>query len=287
MNTWIFLHSRRLLSIQGNEASSFLHGLVTQNIFKPKPIFTAMLTPQGRFHSDFFVIQIEDELLIDCDILHLSAIKEWLQKFQALHDVEVSDISKNYAICVALGPQVHNLLGACDSAKTAAGEVFYADPRSTFMGIRALIPYERLPILPHTVLMPGTEKDYHYHRLQHVLPEGAYDLVSNQSVILEYGYDNAISWDKGCYVGQELMAQVFHRGEIRKRPYGLRGLNFPPKGTDLFFDQKKIGVMGSHCKDLGLASLYIQSMEPLSGEVVSLQYDKYKTISVSVFNKSN
>jgi folate-binding protein YgfZ len=269
MNKWIALPSRSVIAISGKDNQIFLHGLVTQNLMNSGPWFTALLTPQGRFHSDFFVIPFQGMLLIDCDKKHKKNIQSVLEKFKILHDVQIKDVSKDYAVCAAFGPQVvallhmekPMLLGDC-------GEIFYKDPRNTAMGVRALIPYERFSYLPHTLLTPCDESSYHYHRLQHVIAEGAYDLMTDKSIILEYGYQDmgAICWEKGCYIGQELMAHAFHKGEIRKKSYGLRSINdpFPPLGTELFYKNKKIGRMGSHCKDLGLSSLYISSVCALS-----------------------
>lgn len=275
MNQWIYLASRTILSLGGKDTLPFLHGLVTQNLLQCQPAFTALLTPQGRFHSDFFVIPQQDRVLLDCDQKHRSSIMEILGKFKMFHDITLEDRSHEYAVCSALGPQVMaflNLKNALEQDKN--GILYYQDPRVPVMGVRAIVPYVHLPVLPHSLLVPSQEGNYHYHRILHIVPEGASDLIVDKSIILEYGYHHlgAICWEKGCYLGQELMAKTFHRGEIRKQPYGLRILygSFPPLGAELFHGAEKLGIMGSHCKNLGLASLYsskiqsVASREPLS-----------------------
>jgi folate-binding protein YgfZ len=154
---------------------------------------------------------------------------------------------------VALGPDAANLKQ--DSPfydEKNLGALFYTDPRHPDLGLRALIPYALWNELPHPYLNPCPESVYHHHRIRLGIPEGGYDLVHDQSIVLEYGYQNinAISWTKGCYMGQELMARTFHRGVIRKSCYHatLQWGSFPEWGTPLINprDQARIGWMGSH-----------------------------------------
>lgn len=295
MNQWISLSSRKLLALRGPDAVSFLHGLVTQNMLLSGPCFTALLTAQGRFHSDFFVIPYNNCLFLDCHYQQHDALIKFFEPFKMLHDLEIiPHMHHVYALCVAIGPEVEELLN-CQGRMLweKDGVIFYRDPRMRQIGIRALVPHVLFSTLPHSLLVPSTEASYHYHRLQQVMPEGNYDLTPEKSIILEYGYHDfhAISWEKGCYLGQELMARTFHRGEIRKKPYGLQTYHgaFPPLNTDIFYEKEKMGIMGSHCKDRGLAVLYREKVNSLlsSGPVtlkwtLTDSHSHYNTMLVSL-----
>lgn len=264
MNQWISLSSRSVIALSGKEVASFLQGLVTQNVSHTFAQFTALLTPQGRFHSDFFIIPYQDQFILDCDKKHHGPLLELLKKFSVFHPLVFEDLNKIYNVCVGLGPHVGDMLDLPHTDLTVHenGMLFYRDPRTPAMGVRALVPYQSLADLPHPLLLPAHEENYHAQRMRSIVPEGAYDLVEDKSIILEYNYHNlgAICWKKGCYMGQELMARTFHRGEIRKKPYGIKLVSgdFPAVGTDLFHGADKIGVMGGHFKELGLACFYTE-----------------------------
>ncbi len=293
MNHWICLTSRSLVALSGKDAIPFLQGLVTQNIFQSTPQSSALLTPQGRFHSDFFIIPHQDRLILECDHKHHASLLEILKKFSVFHQVSFQDISQEYGVCVGIGRHVSEILNVSnETTLNAEGVVFYQDPRTLLMGVRALVPYKVLSHLPHPLLLPSLEGNYHSHRLRRIVPEGAYDLIVDKSIILEYNYHNlgALCWEKGCYMGQELMARTYNRGEIRKKPYGLRLLHgsFPIVGTELFHEADKIGLMGSHCKDVGLACFYVAQMHCMSqSERLDLTWgDQKHQCVVSVFEKS-
>jgi folate-binding protein YgfZ len=270
MNSWIFLTSRNVIKLSGTEARSFLHGLVTQNIIHNQcPLFSALLTPQGRFQSDFFVLPTDEGVLLDCDRLFTQNLLKALEPLSILHGVHVQDVSQQYAVCVALGKHVHTFFSTGENTfgQDDLRRFFYKDPRHEQMGVRVLVPYEHLHDLPNATLTVQSESEYHAHRIHVGIPDGAHDLSIGKSIILEYGYHfiNALSWDKGCYMGQELMARTFHQGQIRKELYRAtleKGI-FPPAGTDLFYENNRVGSMGGHQKTHALASLSLPLYDPL------------------------
>lgn len=254
MNHWVALTSRGLLRICGEHARVFLHGLVTQDLMQGMgPWFGALLSPHGRFLADFFIFMDGDDLLLDVAKDHHSVILSTLGPLAAFHDVRIEEELGRWAVCGALGPQIHHLLQVSSSFN--GHDIFlYADPRTPSMGLRAVVPYGQLVNLPHPLLLAQSESFYHRHRWMHGVAEGAYDLVAHKSIILEYGYHTygALSWDKGCYMGQELMARSYHLGEIRKKPYAIwsdRAL--PEKGSALWKGDARVGIMGGSAYDEG------------------------------------
>lgn len=260
MNQWINFPSRRFIAVRGPDAFELLQGLVTQDINQKGLIFAALLTPSGRFHSDFFVVpDPHDGYLIDCHKNHYASIMGIFNVVKALHDVQITDVSKEYAICAGIGPDIYDF-SMDDTWDQKIGWV-WRDPRHCEMGVRALVPHKHLSVLPHALCLPGTERDYDFFSIQKGIPQGHRDLIVDRSIILNYGYQyiNAVSWDKGCYRGQELIARTYHRGQIRKSLFRLHLISglFPAVGSDLFVNDRKIGVMGGSCDQWGLAALYI------------------------------
>ena len=282
MNQWIQLPDRRCLCFTGSDVYLFFQGLITQDVAvltKRGCLFSAFLTPKGFFHSDFFLIQKEDKVFLDVSDQHTSALLEALTGYAKLHDVQIEDVSKEYATCVAVGENIGDMLSEHISNRVDEhGFIWITDPRHPFMGARSLVPYRHLSLLPHPLLIPGLSSGYHRHRICLGIPEGAYDLVSNKSVILEYGYHrmHAISFEKGCYRGQELMARTHHLGQVRKAVYILTvsaDQVIPAVGMTLFLEQEKAGVMGSTSGDMGLACLYVHLLQPLVNSSFILTYD--------------
>jgi folate-binding protein YgfZ len=270
MNHWIHLPEQRVLSITGKERLDFLQGLVTQDVYLHKePLFSAFLNSKGFFHSDFFIIQEEERVLLECAEAFLVPLKEALSKYAPLHDVCIEDVSHDYGVCVALGDSIEKLLEKqMTDSVDEKGSLWWRDPRHPQMGVRAFVPYQHLPFLPHPLLVPGLPEVYHHHRIRHSISEGSRDLVLDKSVILEYGYHqmNAISWTKGCYRGQELMARTYHRGDIRKAVFPISVSleeSIPSVGTPLYRGEEKAGLMGGHVSSMALVCLYKELWETL------------------------
>jgi hypothetical protein len=289
MISWCSLPSRGVIGIAGPERLAFLEGLCTQKLTSSEASFSALLTPKGRFFTDFLTLPVENSLILDCAKIHHAPLMKVLQFYAPLHDVSLHDYSSRYAVCAALGPDGAKLRQESPFYdQKNLGALFYTDPRHPDLGLRGLIPYDLWNELPHPYLNPCPESVYHHHRIHLGIPEGAYDLVHDHSIILEYGYQNinAISWTKGCYMGQELMARTFHRGVIRKHLYRatLQWGAFPESGTPLVnADQARMGWMGSHCENVGLMVLH-EDIHHNKGEfeVVTLDTPDQQPFSVQI-----
>ena len=263
MIPWCAVSSRAFIGIHGPERIEFLDGLCTQKISATEPVFSALLTPQGRFFADFFVRNTDSGLILECAKTHHATLMNLLHPYARLHNVTIHDYSTRYGVCAALSEGAKTLWQQSPFYPENNSDVLvFIDPRHPDLGLRAWIPYALWNQLPHPYLNPCLESTYHHHRIHLGVPEGAYDLVHQNSIILEYGYQHiqAISWTKGCYMGQELMARTFHRGTVRKHLYrsALQEGTFPESGEILLCasDQTRLGWMGSHHQTFGLMVLH-------------------------------
>ncbi len=194
--------SRAFLTIAGDDRVHFLQGLLTQDIAKladEKIQFAALLSPQGKILHDMFVIDQGDHILLDTAATLKDALLKRLTLYKLRAKVTIADATHLWQL----------------SYSTTTG---FADPRHPEMPKRLITqPGDNLP---STTLMP---EDYHTIRLNLGIPELGSDFASDQVVPMDAGYDllHAISFTKGCYVGQEVTARMHYKNIARRGFYQL------------------------------------------------------------------
>lgn len=233
----IFLKNRAIIYILGPESKSFLQGLITNDINKVSKntaIYAFMLTPQGRFLYDFFIIEHENKLLVDCSASYADEIVKKLNFYKLRAKVEITKSDLQVAALISKKPE-----------NISDNVICYEDPRSKKIGSR-LIGSEadlRSLINSNNLEEDGIEQ-YNYHRLGLKLPDDT-DLTYDKSFVLEYGFENfhAIDYQKGCYVGQEVTARTHYRGVIRKKVFLVQidNLDRLEKGTEIFSGEIVVG----------------------------------------------
>jgi len=254
------LSDRAVIAVSGDDAREFLQGLITNDIHKVvgnKAVFSALLSPQGKFLYDFFIIEHNHKLFLDVNKAFVADLIKRLTMYKLRSKVEIAEVP-NMKIGVDWGSGVHI------AATMFHGAVIYDDPRLRGLGVRAMGEH----------LMLKDNGEYEKHRLSLGVPEGGKDLVRDRSFPMQWGYDklNAIDFNKGCYVGQEVTARTKHIGSVRKMVYKIQAAStLPDAGTPVMADEKEIGHMASSIGNIGLALLNIEVVEssvPLySGEV--------------------
>jgi len=242
-----YLPDRGVLEVAGPDRVAFLQGLVSNDVSDIPPgdaVWAALLTPQGKWLADFFVLEVGDALLLDAERAQVPMLAQRLARFRLRAKVALRDASEEW--------HVH---AAWDGAAPGGGLVG-RDPRLAEAGWRILAA---VPLAG-----PETAEAYDRHRLALGLPDGSKDMEAEKSVLLEAGFDelNGVSWTKGCYMGQELTARTRYRGLVKRRlvPVALDGPP-PPRGTPVTDEAgAELGEMRS-CRDgLGLALLRIEAL---------------------------
>lgn len=236
----VFLPDRAVVSVTGKEAASFLQGLVSCDVNKIKPgqaSLGALLSPQGKFLFDFFLIRDGEGFLLDTQ---QGRVEELLKKLAMYRLRAAVEIVRREDI------QVMAVLGNAPSVEEGAVKV--ADPRHEAMGWRVYTTGK--------IETTGEFAAYDKFRLALGLPDGIRDAVVERSLLLENGYDKmgGVDFAKGCYVGQEVTARSKHRGELRKYVCIVRAAqSLPPTGTEIHAAGKAIGEMRSSQGTIGLA----------------------------------
>jgi hypothetical protein len=150
-----------------------------------------------------------------------------------------------------------DLPAAPGRARADGQGIVFVDPRLAALGARAFLPRQALPA------ETGSLADYDRLRLALGVPDGSRDLPVDKAILLENGFDelNAIDWEKGCYMGQELTARTRYRGLVRKRlmPVAIEGAA-PAPGTPILLGDKEAGEMRSAQGDVGLAMIRLEAL---------------------------
>lgn len=267
-NFYIPLPHRTVITVQGDDAATFLQGMLTNNITKATPsqaIYAALLTPQGKYLYDFFVLGQAEGYLLDCSQRYLQDILKKLSFYRLRAKVTIEDRSDRYEVVAALGPkalegitelQPGNLLPHLSQDGTLA----FIDPRSASLYARCFVEKnDHFMALKAQGFVEGDINSYEQLRIRHTIADGDKDLVSGDTFPLPFGLNalNAIDYTKGCYVGQEVTARTHHKGTLHKQLYTLQShdSSLPPPGTPVTANGKKIGTLCSSSGNIGLALL--------------------------------
>lgn len=222
------LEDRAIIAAQGAEALNLLNGLVTNDL-EPlatgKPVYAALLTPQGKVQFDFLLMKGpgEDEYLLDCAADAADALLKRLTIYRLRAKV-------------VLERRELRVVAAWDGEAALPG-IAYMDPRLAGLGTRALIKADEFS------QTNASAADYTHHRLSLGVPQaGDFGFETCFALEADLADLNGVSFTKGCYVGQELTARMKHRGTARKRLLLVQSdAALPEAGTNLTADGKAIG----------------------------------------------
>jgi folate-binding protein YgfZ len=243
------LPARGVIAVAGADRVAFLQGLVSNDVTHVAPgraVWAALLTPQGKYLADFFILDAGDALLLDCAAAHVALVVQKLTRFRLRAQVTVNDASPCW-----------HVYAAWPAAPADLGEAIAApDPRLSDAGWRILSP--------HLLTANASSADWNAHRLALGLPDGVSDLEPDKSVLLEAGFDelHGVSWTKGCYMGQELTARTKYRGLIKRRLLPVQFVApLPPPGTPILADGREAGTLRSGQGANALATLRLDALD--------------------------
>ncbi len=255
---YIPLTDRGLLAIEGEDARTFLQGLITNDIGKvssTQSIYACMLSPQGKFLFDFFIAEINGKLVLDCYEGQKEALKKRFTMYKLRSKVTISDMSNEYEVVALLADDAvltrEKMEKRLGFTQTICKGVIFMDPREIALGARAFIERENhYKAFLGKEFTEGNRKIYEHLRISLLVPDGTVDLVPEGSFPLHHRMEeiHAIDYQKGCYVGQEVTARTKHRGVIRKTIYKVKGNqpSLPKPGTPITAaENKTVGELRS------------------------------------------
>jgi folate-binding protein YgfZ len=256
-----FLDDRGVVKVAGEEARSFLDGLVTTNVGKVTPgsaRFGALLTPQGKITIDFFITEAPaghgGGFLIDCPRALAGWLAERLNFYRLRAKVTVEDLSDHLGV-----------LAVWNLDEPVMLDLAFPDPRQTELGWRVLIPQDLSDKAAALLGATLSETDaYEAHRIACGAPKGGVDFTYGDAFPHDANMDRlrGVDFDKGCYVGQEVVSRMEHRGTARSRivRISLEGAA-PAPGEPIMAADKAVGVMGSSQGGRGLALVRLDRVD--------------------------
>jgi folate-binding protein YgfZ len=248
------LPDRGVVKVAGDDARKFLNGLVTNDIGKVTPVqagFGALLTPQGKIIVDFLVAEAEPDgggFFFDCPRVLAPALVQRLNFYKLRAKIAVEDLSETLGVLALWDEPDRTEHGLC-----------YCDPRLPNLGMRCMLPPDLVGEATTDVGAHLVESSvYEAHRIALGIPRGGLDFMYSDAFPHETDMDQlgGVDFDKGCFVGQEVVSRIEHRGTARTRvvPVGYDGFA-PEAGTPLSAGSKTVGTLGSTAQGRGLAML--------------------------------
>lgn len=244
----IHLSDRAIIKLTGKDVRDFLQGMVTNDMDTLNPeqsLFTALLSPQGKFLFDFFLYDLGDHFMLDCDTSQADDLVRRLTMYKMRADVTIEPQGDHLQVWV--------------SDKTS-DTIFkqWPDPRHKELGNRGFLHSSE-------ILTEGPSKNQqtYYEKLMKLgIPNGIADMGSDKTLILEgnYGEINAISFTKGCYVGQENTARMMHRKKVRRRLIPVTTDADCQAGDLIYKGDKKVGEVRSAIANHAMAYLRVEDL---------------------------
>lgn len=238
------LPRRGIVAVSGPDAHKFLDDLITCNVATDagSAVFAGLLTPQGKLLFDFLIFRDGDRYLFDVARGEVDNFLKRLTLYRLRSKVELADLSDERIAVAAWGTEAAPIVDG----------VVAPDPRLPALGFRAIVP-------PGADMAPdfdeATEADYDAHRIALGVPEGGIDFAFGDVFPHDVDMDQlaGVDFGKGCFVGQEVVSRMKHRGTARRRIVIARGTGLPPPGTAITAGNRQAGAMGSSSGEAGLA----------------------------------
>lgn len=260
------LPDRAVLQIGGAEAQGFLQNLLSNNLDLISPeraIYTLLLTPQGKYLFDFFLVEKDGAYLVDCDRKAAPEFLKRLTFYKLRADVSLKDLSQDWAVGVVFEDNAQTETRQTGAATPFLEGVRFQDPRLGDLGARFLVPNDSADAAVREAGTACDPADYNRLRLSLAIP-GADDLIADKTFPLEANLDllNAVDYQKGCFVGQEVTSRTHRQGKVRKRILCVTGAaSLPHTDSPVMAGDKQAGVLLSSSGDIGLALLRLDRLE--------------------------
>ena len=285
----IKLKNRTLLELEGDDSREFLQSLVTNDInliSKEKSIYSALLSPQGKYLYDFFIFQnTNNNIMIDCEKNDQEELIQKLNiyKLRSKIEIRVNDKIDIYSI---YGRDLDTLISNLKIkykegfTKEVSNNLFFIDPRNKNLGLRN---YTNKLMKEFSKIPAGILSEWHYVRIKNNIPYPYNDLDKEKSFIIENNFEkiNAIDFNKGCYIGQENTARQKYRGTAKRqlvvgRIVGKEIFN----GEKVLYNKKVVGTVRSSSKELCLVNIRSEIYERCKNNKISIKIKESELIFI-------
>ena len=246
----------KIIKVHGKNIDNFFQNIITNdinNLNTENPIYTAMLSPQGKYLYDFFILKEENFFLLEANANKVDSLIDEISRYDIRKDISIELKENFYTKVIIKENLIKDYLEKIKENKVYREEsfLFFLDPRSKDFLYRFWFYKKR-----DNLLNFSSDAEVEKKRITNVIPNSELDLIYNKSFILNYNFENinALSFNKGCYIGQENTARQKFRGTQK---YSLKSIKIisgtmPDLNEDIFYKKVKVGTMKSRCNDIGL-----------------------------------
>ena len=253
------LADRGVISVAGDDAETFLQGLITGDmaLLSAQPaIHAALLTPQGKILFEFFVAKAGGRFILETGRDQTAGLIKRLALYKLRAKIDIRDASSEHAVFAIWG-------GGSEPARGPEPAIAYLDPRLSALGLRVVAQASAAGTAVAVGARNAGLEDYDAHRIALGVPEAGKDYVLNDTFPHEANFDllNGVSFGKGCFVGQEVVSRMQHRGTARKRIVIIEGQGPLQPGSEVRAGEANIGITGSAAGTYALALLRLDRVD--------------------------
>tara|TARA_X000000368_G_scaffold162421_1_gene128052 strand:+ start:499 stop:1380 length:882 start_codon:yes stop_codon:yes gene_type:complete len=285
----VILKDRGLICISGKDTREYLQNIITNDINKvseTSSIFSALLSPQGKYLFEFFIIKSNNGYFLDCDNKIIRELVKSLDKYKLRSQVEIKDLSSEFAIGII---NLDKFKEIQNNEKNKGNTIMYkestifVDSRKKDLGARILSNIKKLDLtIKELNLKKSDIKTYLSHAYRLGIPVKGLENLKEQLFGLEANFEelNGIDFKKGCYVGQENTARMKLKNKLRRRllPIKMEGkINI---GSEIMFNNNKIGkVLISDPYPFALIKLFDPNFSEFANKDLYIDNNKVKIIN--------
>tara|TARA_X000001036_G_scaffold31556_2_gene25910 strand:- start:2896 stop:3777 length:882 start_codon:yes stop_codon:yes gene_type:complete len=246
----IILENRGLISISGNDAKEYLQNIITNDInkvSKTNSLFSALLSPQGKYLFEFFIIKSTNGYYLDCDNKATEELLINLSKYKLRSEIKIKDLSNEFVIgIISLDKfkEIQNFEKNKSNTIIYRETPIFIDSRKKKLGARILSSLEKLYLtIKKLDLKIADIKIYHDLAYHEGIPIKGLENLKEKLFGLEANFEelNGIDFQKGCYVGQENTARMKLKNKIRRRLLAVKSEGKISVGNEVVFNNNKIG----------------------------------------------
>ena len=284
----VILEKRGVILISGEDSKNFLQNIITNDINKvsyKNSVFSALLTPQGKYLNEFFIIQNVKGYLLDCSENSTSELIKDLSKYKLRSKVEIEDFSSEFVIGIINDSKFKELQGELKSNEntiTYRDTPIFLDPRNKKLGARIISNLEKLYLTIKKLSLKIIDNKV-YYSLAHKLgvPEKGLINLKDQLFGLEANFETlqAIDFKKGCFVGQENTARMKLKNKLRRRLLPISSSEKLNIGDEITFNNIKIGkILINQPYPFGLIKVLEPNLEDFKNKILLANNKKCKIL---------
>lgn len=286
-NSIIILKDRDIISVSGSDSASFLQNVITNDIDKlneSNSLYSALLTPQGKYLHDFFILKHEKNYLIDCESEAAENLLSCFQKYKLNSNIEFKNITSDNSVAIIAYKKFQQI------QKNDIVDIVFSDPRTNLMGARIISKLEKLNLAIKKLGLKLTDEEQYFETAHALgLPIKGLKKLQNQIFALELNFEEekGVDFKKGCYIGQENTSRMKLGNKLRRRILPLKTSDELKDGSEIFFKNKVIGkVIISKPKAFGLIKLYDPNIESFLDEDLKCNSSSVNLVRPYWFNQN-